>query len=78
MDINQFLAIGVVGAFLSLMIEFFMKEISNPLLSKMVVLVSAIVVGAVYVLLHNTPYFQTVMTILGSASIVYGFFLNKK
>jgi DMSO reductase anchor subunit len=78
MDIQNFLAIAVVGVFLSLIIELVTKKISNPSLTKLITLVLAIVVAVVFVWVKNTPYFQTVIVVLGTASTVYGFFLNKK
>jgi DMSO reductase anchor subunit len=78
MDIQNFLAIAVVGVFLSLIIELVTKKISNPSLTKLITLVLAIVVAGVFVWVKNTPYFQTVIVVLGTASTVYGFFLNKK
>lgn len=78
MDIQEFLAISVVGALLSLTIEWIMKEVSSPLVSKMVTLVLAIITAGLYVWVRSTPYFETVILVLGTASTVYGFFLNKK
>lgn len=78
MDIQEFLAISVVGALLSLTIEWIMKEVSNPLLSKVVTLVLAIITAGLYVWVRSTPYFETVILVLGTASTVYGLFLNKK
>ena len=78
MDINEFLGIAVVGAILSLVIEVVTMKISNPLVTKFVTLVLAVVVAGAYVWVRGTMYFQTVIVVLGTASIVYGFFLNKK
>ncbi len=78
MDIQEFLGISVVGALLSLSIELVTKKVSNPLVSKFITLFLAIIVAGAYVWVRSTPYFQTVVVVLGVASIVYGFFLNKK
>lgn len=78
MDINEFLGIAVVGALLSLAIEVITAKVSNPLITKFVTLILAIIVAGGYVWVRSTPYFQTVVLVLGTASIVYGFFLNKK
>lgn len=78
MDINEFLGIAVVGALLSLFIEVITAKISNPSVTKFVTLMLAIVVAGAYVWVRSTPYFPTVVVVLGTASIVYGFFLNKK
>lgn len=78
MDIQNFLAIAVVGVFLSLIIEIITKKISNPPVTKLVTIMLAILVAGVYVWVKDTSYFQTVVLVLGTASTVYGFFLNKK
>jgi len=78
MDIQEFLGISVVGALLSLTIEYVTSRISNPHLTKLITLVLAVITASAYVWVRSTPYFQTVIVVLGTASIVYGFFLNKK
>lgn len=78
MDIQEFLGIAVVGGILSLIIEVVTSKVSNPNVTKAVTLGLAIVVAGMYVWVRSTPYFETVIVVLGTASIVYGFFLNKK
>lgn len=79
MDINDFLAISVVGALLSLVIEWLTNVWGTERwATKMVTLLFAIVVGGFYIWARNTAWFPTMITVLGAASIVYGFFLNKK
>lgn len=78
MDIQEFLGIAVVGALLSLAIEVLTLKSKNPTVTKFITLVLAIAVAGAYVWVRSTPYFQTVVVVLGTASIVYGFFLNKK
>lgn len=78
MDIQEFLAIAVVGAIMSLTIELVLKNVSNPLVSKLVTAFLAIIVAGLYVWIRSTPYWETVILVLGTASTVYGFFLNKK
>lgn len=78
MDIQEFLGIAVVGAILSVAIELVMAKVSNPLLTKAVTLLLAIITAGAYVWVRSTPYFETVVLVLGTASTVYGFFLNKK
>ncbi len=78
MDIQEFVGIGIVGALLSLIIEAVTLKISNPSVTKLVTLSLAVVTAAAYVWVRSTPYFETVIVVLGTASTVYGFFLNKK
>ena len=75
MEIQEFMNIAIVGAILSVVIELLPK--SNPTATKAITLTLAIIVAGGYVWVTNTPYFQTVVTVLGVASIVYGFFIKK-
>lgn len=78
MDIQAFLSITIIGAFLSVIIDVITSKISNPPITKLITITLAVIVAGLFVWVKNTPYFQTVVLVLGSASIVYGFFLNKK
>jgi hypothetical protein len=78
MDINEFLGISIIGVLLSLSIEMLTSHVSNPLMTKFVTAILAILVAGAYVWVRSTPYFQTVILVLGVASTVYGFFLNRK
>lgn len=78
-NINEFLAIAVVGGLLSVIFEFINSSYpSNPFKTKLLVIGLSLAVGAFYVWLRSTPYFATVLTILGAASTVYALFFNKK
>lgn len=77
-NINEFLGIAIVGAALSLIIEMVTANVKNPSVTKLVTIMLSVFVAGLYVWIRSTPYFQTVVVVLGSASIVYGFFLNKK
>lgn len=77
MEIQEFLGIAVVGAILSVVIELIKGESSNPLYTKIATLVLAIITAGAYVWVRSTPYFETVVLVLGTASTVYGFFLKK-
>lgn len=78
MDINEFLGIAIVGALLSVIIEMVTANISDPRKTKVITIMLALVVAGAYVWLRSTSFFPTVLTVLGTASIVYGFFFNKK
>lgn len=78
MEVNEFLSIAVVGGLLSLVIEWVTNKYeTRPNASKAITLLLAIVVGGVYVWLRSTAFFPTVIMVLGSASIVYSFFIKK-
>lgn len=77
MQIQDFIAISVVGAGLSLAIQSLkVKFGATGWWTKTLTLVLAILVGGLYIWLRSTPYFETVMTVLGAASVVYAFFLK--
>jgi hypothetical protein len=78
MEINDFLAIGVVGAGLSLAIDWLKNKFGTKgWATKTVVLLMSILIGGLYVWLRQTSYFQTVMVVLGASSLVYAFLLKK-
>jgi len=78
MDIQAFLAIGIIGVIMSLVIEFIKKKFSSkPLVTKGITVALAVVLGTVYYFLSTTVYFASVLGILGVASTVYAFFLKK-
>mgnify|MGYP000114919738 CR=1 FL=1 len=78
MEITEFLAIGVVGGLLSLLIEWVTNKFgTNKTASKAVTLALALVVGGGYVWLRSTPYWETALIVLGAASTVYAFFIKK-
>lgn len=78
MDINEFLGIAIVGALLSVVIEIVTANVTDPRKTKLITILLALVVAGSYVWLRSTPFFQTALTVLGTASIVYGFFFNRK
>jgi len=78
MEIQSFLQIAIVGVFLSFVIELVTLKIHKPVVTKIITVALALATAGVFVWIKNTAYFQTVITVLGTASIVYGFLLNKK
>lgn len=78
-NINEFLAIAVVGALLSVVFEVIGKKFpTNPNKTKALVILLSLIVGGFYVWIRSTPYFMTFITVLGAASTVYSLFFNKK
>ncbi len=77
MDIGNFLGIGIVGAGLSIFMEW-VKNKYGPTsgATKALVLTLSLVLGIVYVSLSTTAIFPTVLTILGAASTVYALFFH--
>lgn len=78
MDITDFLAIAVVGAFLSLVVQVIKEAFgteSNT--TKLITIGLALVVGGVYVWLRSTPYFETALLVLTTSSAVYALVIKK-
>lgn len=77
MEINEFMGISIVGVGLSLGFEFVQRKYGMTSgWSKFIVLVSSLVLGGAYVWVRNEPYFPTVLTILGTSSLIYSFFFK--
>ena len=78
MQIQDFLQILVVGAALSLLIQFVKNKWSlNAAGVKGFTLALSLVIGVGYVLLRDTPFWQTIVSILMTASTVWAFFMNE-
>lgn len=77
MTIVEFIAIAVVGAFLSLVIEVIKEAFgTSSNVTKLLTIVLALIVAGAYVWVRSTPYFETVVLVLTCASTVYAFFLK--
>lgn len=76
-NMNDFLGIAVVGAALSGLIEWLKTTFRTTSLgTKLLTIVLAIVIGALYVWLHGTPVWSTILGVLAAASTVYAFLLK--
>lgn len=77
MSIDNFLAIGIIGIFLSLVIQIIKKIFgtTNPT-TKFLTIALAVGVGSFYYFLKDTVYWQTIIGVLASASTVYSLFFN--
>lgn len=75
---DDFIGISIVGVILSFIInwgkEYFGTE-SNA--TKGITIALSVVVGLVYVYFRSTLWWESILTVLGSASAVYAFFLKK-
>lgn len=77
MGITEFIAIGVVGAFLSLVVQVIKEAFyTESSVTKLITIALALVVGGVYVWVRSTPYFETAIMVLMAASTVHA--LSKK
>jgi len=74
--LNDLLALGVIGALLSIGFKFVSKNLS-PLGSKLVIVLASIVLGGIYYWLRQSNYLVAVLSILSASQIVYGFFIKQ-
>lgn len=78
MDINAFLGIAIVGAALSLVIEWVTNKLgTNSAGSKAVAIGLSILVGGAYWYLSSTAIWQSILGVLAAASTVWALFINK-
>lgn len=78
MDITDFTAIAVIGAMLSVVIQIIKNRYGTDTnATKLLTLGLSLAFGGFYVLLQSTPYFQTTILVLSSASAVYALLLRK-
>ncbi len=77
MDLNAFLALAVVGAFLALVVKYIKEKTgSTGNTTKLLLIVLAVAVGAGVYFLSKTPYWEAVVAILVSASTVYALLIK--
>ena len=78
MEVTEFLSIGIVGVFVSVIIELITVKLSTrPIWSKAVTIIVSLAFAGLYVWVRNTSFFPTVVTVLGVASTVYALFIKK-
>lgn len=78
MEINDFLSISIVGVGLSLGIDWLKNKYGTEgWATKAVTIVLSVIIGALYVAIRGTSYFETIISVLGASSMVYAFFLKK-
>lgn len=78
MEINDFLAITIVGAALSLLIEWITVRFNtNAAGGKAVAIVASIIVGGFYWAFAGTAIWQSILGVLAAASTVYALLINK-
>lgn len=79
MDIQEFSSIMVVGAFLSIVVQIIKDKFGTKgNTTKLLTIALSLLVGGAFVWVKDTPYFETVVIVLTTASTLYALFLNKK
>lgn len=77
MQIENFLSIGIIGVISSFLINYIKEKWGTTGWgTKAITILLALIVGAGYAWLVQTPYFDTVVGILSSATIVWAFFMK--
>ena len=78
MEITHFFEICIIGVVASLIIEAVTRiAATKPFASKLVAVVACIILGTGYYFAVQTPWWPTVISILGISSAVYALFFNK-
>lgn len=77
MEINDFIGIAIVGAALSVVIQGIKNRFGTESgETKALTIFLALIVGAAYVAIRSTSYFETIILVLSSASAVYAFLMR--
>jgi len=77
MTIEEILSIGIVGAGISLLIQFIKNKFgANENVVKLVTLVFCLVSGSIYYFLSDTAFFTAVLGILGAATVIWSYMLK--
>jgi Na+-transporting NADH:ubiquinone oxidoreductase subunit NqrB len=78
MNLTDFTSIAIVGVVFSLALQWVKGKFGvDTNGTKIATVILALVIGTVYVWIQGTAYFQTILTVLGSASTFYALFLRK-
>ena len=78
MEIQDFLGIVIVGVALSMAIQFIKIKFGiNSLKTKAITILLAVVCGTLFYFGSQTSWWQGVITILGTASAFWAFFLKE-
>lgn len=77
MNITDFLAIGIVGAFLALIIQAIKSKFGlDSVKTKIITITLAIVFGSAYYFLSQTIWWQSILGVLAAASTVWAYILK--
>jgi membrane associated rhomboid family serine protease len=77
MAIEEILSIGIVGTAVSFFIQFIKNKFgAGSDMVKVITLVSALIAGGLYYFLSDTEFFVAFLGVLGSASVIWSYFLK--
>ncbi len=78
MTLGTLLQIGIVGTFLSLLVQVIKINYGpNSNQTKLLVVLMALLFGTLYVLIKDTRFFETFILILMSSTTIYAFFIKE-
>lgn len=76
--LQNLLGIGIVGGIVTLLVDAVKAKAGNrPNVVKGITIVFSLMFGTVYVLIRETSWFPTVLSVLASATTIWAFFLKK-
>lgn len=79
MNISDFLNIGIIGAFLSVIIEMIQRIFgTGSAATKSISILLAVGIGSAYYFLSTTPWWPSVLGVLAASSTVYALVFNSK
>jgi hypothetical protein len=73
---EQLLSIGIVGAIASFIIEVITTSKMSSFKKKIIAITSSLAIGTLYYLINGTELFTTILTILGTATLVYDYIIK--
>lgn len=74
---DEFLSIGIVGAFLSLGVEYLQARFgASSKEAKGIAIIGSVLLGSAMWYLSSTPYLASVLGVLASASTMYAMFFS--
>lgn len=78
MEIGDVLGIAIVGAILSVVVQIIKDNFgSSGNTTRLLTIFLALFVGGGYVWLRSTPFFETTLLVLGTASAVYALLIRQ-
>lgn len=76
---QEFIAIGVVGAALSLFVEWVQARFGTDSRgTQLIAILGSVALGLIVWSITQTPYYQSILGVLASASTVYAMFFSSK
>jgi biotin transporter BioY len=75
-DAQVLSSIGILGVISSVILEWITAKF-GPKMSRLLTIITAMVIGTIFTLYSGTEWLATIIGILMSASTVYSFFIKK-